>query len=323
MQSLPIGCSLGLDMSEITTFDGTISQLEDEAVVTAAETDEFLHMLGERVRAARARKGISRKVLADLSGVSPRYLAQLETGKGNVSIALLLKIASALGFSIEWLVAKEDPWTSEQAMTRFLFDKATKRQRQKVLEILENGQVENFRNNRIALIGLRGAGKSTLGKMAAKKLGMPFLELNDEIETASGMPVNEVFSLYGQDGYRRLERQALERIVSTHDDLILAVAGGIVSDPDTYNYILRHYSTIWLRARPEEHMARVRGQGDERPMTGNPDAMADLKHILTSRETLYAKAEVELDTSGKTKDHSLGALIDIIGKGLPRGDKPV
>ncbi len=299
-------------MSEIVTFDGKVSPASESTLAGEVSPGDFLMMVGERVRAARARKGISRRVLSEISGVSPRYLAQLESGKGNISIALLLKISNALDFSVEWLVSEDDPWNSEVAMSRYLFSTATADQRRRVLDVLEIEGPENSRAGRIALIGLRGAGKSTLGRLAATELELPFLELNEEIETACGVPVNEVFSLYGQEGYRRLERQALERMVATHENLILAVAGGIVSEPDTYTYFLRHYNAIWLKARPEEHMARVQGQGDERPMTGNPDAMADLKRILDSREALYARAETMVDTSGATQERSLEMLIGAI-----------
>lgn len=299
-------------MSEIVTFSGQVTAPDGSGQSASSEADDFLQMVGSRVRSARARKGISRRVLSEVSGVSPRYLAQLESGKGNISIALLLKISQALDFSVEWLVSKDDPWNSLAAMARYLFSNATQDQCKRVLEILETEKPASARAGRIALTGLRGAGKSTLGRLVAAKLGVPFLELNEEIEAASGMPVNEVFSLYGQDGYRRLEKQALERIIATHESLILAVAGGIVSEPETYNYFLRHCYAIWLKAQPEEHMARVQGQGDERPMTGNPDAMADLQRILNSREELYAKAEAEVDTSNKSLDDSLASILAVI-----------
>ncbi len=299
-------------MSEIVTFDGRVAPATDRPADPAARTAAFLARVGDRVRQARARKGMSRRELSERSGVSPRYLAQLEGGKGNISIALLQRVAEALDFNIEWLVAEEDPWTSEAAMARYLFGKATRDQRRRVMAILDGETPASSRAGRIALIGLRGAGKSTLGRQAAAHLGLPFLELNDEIEAACGMPVNEVFSLYGQEGYRRLERQALERIVETHDSVILAVAGGIVSEPETYTYFLRHYTAIWLKARPEEHMARVQGQGDQRPMAGYSDAMADLKRILHSREALYAMAEAQVDTSNITQEESLRRLLDVI-----------
>jgi len=301
-------------MSEIVGFDGRIATRADAETSPEMCIDAFLHMVGERVRAARARKGISRRVLSEISGVSPRYLAQLEGGQGNISIGLLLKISEALDFDIEWLVASDDPWHSETAMARYLLSRATRDQIGQVMAILETESLASQRAGRIALIGLRGAGKSTLGRLAAAELGLPFLELDQEIELASGMPVNEVFNLYGQDAYRRLERQALERIAATHENLILAVAGGIVSEPETYSYFLRHFYAVWLKARPDEHMTRVRGQGDERPMTGNPDAMNDLKRILSSREALYSKAEAEVDTSGQSESESVAQLLKVIEK---------
>jgi XRE family aerobic/anaerobic benzoate catabolism transcriptional regulator len=299
-------------MSEIVTFDGRVTPSDGDAPSDEARIADLLVQVGERVRAARARKGITRRVLSEMSGVSPRYLAQLESGQGNISIALLLKIGDALDFPIEWLVAADDPWQSETAMLRHLFAKATRDQRRQVLSILEADGPAINRAGRVALIGLRGAGKSTLGRLAAQELGLPFLELDDEIEAACGMPVTEVFSLYGQDGYRRLERQALERIVATHDELVLAVAGGIVAEPDTFTYLLRYTTAIWLKADPEEHMERVMGQGDFRPMTGNPDAMADLKRILDSRAPLYAQAEAVVDTGGITQAESLKRLVGVI-----------
>lgn len=301
-------------MSEIVTFDGKVTPVTDDDSGSAKAIDKFLAIVGERVRAARARKGISRRVLSEMSGVSPRYLAQLESGNGNISIALLLKISEALDFNIEWLVGADDPWNSEAAMVRYLFSQASRAKRRDVLDLLQTQNASEARAGRIALIGLRGAGKSTLGRLAAVELGVPFLELNQEIESASGIPVNEVFSLYGQDGYRRLERQALERIVATHENVILAVAGGIVAEPETYTYFLHHFYTVWIKARPEEHMARVQGQGDERPMIGNPDAMADLKRILKSREALYARAEAQVDTSNLSQSVSLKLLLETISK---------
>ncbi|MBA91874.1 MAG: transcriptional regulator [Phyllobacteriaceae bacterium] len=276
------------------------------------EITEFIAMVGERVRMARNRKGISRRQLSELSGVSQRYLAQLEGGDGNVSIALLRKIANSLDFEVEWLVGRDDPWTSDAITLMRLFRQATRDQRARVMEILDPNDTGTRRAGRVALIGLRGAGKSTLGRRTAEKLGVAFVELNQVIEEVAGMPVDEVIALYGQEGYRRLEKQALVNMVATHEQLVLAVAGGIVSEPDTYNYLLRHCHTIWLKAEPEEHMARVRGQGDERPMAGNPAAMDELKSILTSREALYAKAEAMVDTSRASVEDSMEAVVEAI-----------
>jgi XRE family transcriptional regulator, aerobic/anaerobic benzoate catabolism transcriptional regulator len=294
-------------MSEITNFRGDV--VSDGAL--EGVTDEaFIALVGDRVRKARERKGITRKRLSELSQVSQRYLAQLEGGEGNISIALLHRVAAALDHRIEWLVCEEDPWSSEGAQIASLYSAATTPQRQRVLQILSPDQPSRLRRQRICLIGLRGAGKSTLGRMLGESLDIPFIELNRDIEEQSGMPVNEVMALYGQEGYRRLERQALERIVAMTDCVVLAVAGGIVSEPETYNFLLRNFHTIWLKATPEEHMQRVRTQGDERPMAGNPKAMEELNSILASREALYARAEATVNTGGQ---NLLESKADLIG----------
>ena len=277
-----------------------------------AAIDSLLVAVGARVRNARNARGVSRRILSDISGVSQRYLAQLESGEGNISIGLLLKIAEALDSRVEWLLAEEEPADSDLATISILLREATKKQRERVLKILDPKHPALDRANRYALIGLRGAGKSTLGKLAAPELGLPFIELNEEIEQASGMPVHEVFAMYGQEGYRRLERQSLERIVSTHNSGLLAVAGGIVEESDTFSYLLQHYHTIWLKAEPEEHMARVKAQGDERPMAGNPNAMKELRNILTNRAALYAQTEGQVDTSNCDQSESLAQLIGLI-----------
>lgn len=299
-------------MGEIVTLDGRVTSTHGDDGAGDAKIERLLVSVGERVRSARARMGISRRLLAERSGVSQRYLAQLESGQGNISIGLLLRIAEALDFRIEWLLAEEDPWTSDTAMIASLLRSATRSQRERVLEILMPENARLKRASRIALIGLRGAGKSTLGRLAAAELGLPFKELNEDIEEASGMPASEVMNLYGPEGYRHLERQSLERIVALHDKIVLAVAGGIVSQPETFNYLLQNFHTIWLKAKPEEHMARVRGQGDERPMAGNPDAMGELRNILMSREALYAKAEAHVNTSNATLQESLRAVVQAI-----------
>jgi XRE family aerobic/anaerobic benzoate catabolism transcriptional regulator len=276
--------------------------------------DTFVALVGERVRKARERRGISRRTLAELSQVSLRYLAQLEGGTGNISIALLGRVSVALDHRIEWLVGADDPWTSEVVRSSELFRSASSEQRRRVMRILDPGDPTRLRQKRLCLIGLRGAGKSTLGKLVSKELSISFLELNRQIEEVSGIPVNEVMALYGQEGYRRLERNALERIVATKSKIVLAVAGGIVAEPETYAYLLRHFHTVWLMARPEEHMRRVRKQGDLRPMKGYPKAMEELRSILTSRESLYAQAEAVVDTSGRSLEQSTKDLVDVIRK---------
>src|SRR5262249_34899065 len=237
------------------------------------------------------------------------YLAQLEVGQGNISIGLLLRIADALDFRIEWLVSEDDPWTSDIVSITSLLRSATQAQRERIRDILMPECPRLRQAQRIAFIGLRGAGKSTLGRLVAAELDLPFKELNDDIQEASGMPAGEVMALYGPEGYRHIERQSLERVVALHDRVVLAVAGGIVSQPETFNYLLRNFHTIWLKARPEDHMTRVRGQGDERPMAGNPHAMGELRNILKSREVLYAQAEAHVDTSKSTLKETLQAVL--------------
>lgn len=268
-------------------------------------------LVASRVRKARVHKGIPRRMLSEASGVSQRYLAQLESGKGNISISLLLRVAIALDRRIEWLLGEDDPWEAEVLHAAKLFQSADRTARDAALHAL-NPENRDMRDNRICLVGLRGAGKSTLGAMAARALNIPFLELNTEIEDMSGMPVAEIIALYGQEGYRRLEDEALQRMTAGYDRLLMAAAGGIVAEPETFKRLLTHYNTIWLRASPQEHMERVRAQGDERPMVGNPEAMDQLKQILQSREVLYARAQAQLDTSGITLEASLQELLDII-----------
>lgn len=297
-------------MGEITNFKGETTQTPGDELDASVEA--LIARVGERVRAARERKGIPRRVLSEISGVSPRYLAQLEAGEGNISIGLLQRVAMSLDHRIEWLLGDEDPWTSEVIQVADLFRQSTREVRQQVLTLLAPSVDVGQRAHRVCLIGLRGAGKSTLGARAGAALGVPFVELNREIEEQSGMPVNEVLALYGQEGYRRLEAQAISRIIATHESLVLAVAGGIVAEPETYKTLLANFHTVWLKATADDHMTRVRAQGDTRPMAGNPEAMDQLKSILTSREALYSRAEAQLDTSGKSVDTALAELLTLL-----------
>ena len=300
-------------MSEITNFRGEARPTTREADVDGAVAS-LIARVGERVRRARERKGIPRRVLSEISGVSPRYLAQLEAGEGNISIGLLQRVAMALDHRIEWLLGEEDPWTSDALRVADLFRAADAEVQETVLRTLAPEAAETMRARRVCLVGLRGAGKSTLGALVGAAMGVPFVELNREIEEQSGMPVEEVMALYGQEGYRKLEAQAVSRVIQTHDSVILAVAGGIVGEPETYTRLMSHFHTIWLRTSPGEHMDRVRAQGDERPMAGNPEAMEQLKSILTSRQALYEKAEAQLDTSGRSPEESLAELMALISE---------
>jgi len=240
----------------------------DAAANTKAEVGNgeaaYLRLLGDRIREARARRGMTRKILARDSKVSERYLARLSP--------------------------------KELAQAR------------KILAETFGAAVERERRHRIALIGLRGAGKSTLGAMLAKELSVPFIELDREIERESGTSLSEVFDLYGQAAFRRYERRALESVIERHDRAVIATGGSIVSEAATFDLLLSACFTLWLTAAPEEHMARVVAQGDTRPMAGNEEAMEDLRRILAGREALYSKADARVDTAGKTMAQSLREL---------------
>ncbi|MEP4198511.1 MAG: helix-turn-helix transcriptional regulator [Aliishimia sp.] len=272
--------------------------------------DDLLVRLGQNVRLVRTSKRMPRRVLSDLSGVSPRYLAQLESGQGNISIALLHRVAEALERSLFDLLG--DAVDPEEARLLELFRAVDIGTRASVMHRLEHVAPRPDRAQRICLIGLRGAGKSTLGRGAGDALGMPFVELNKDIELKAGMPVGEIMALYGADGYRQLEAEAVRRVASRHTRLVLAVAGGIVSDPDTYNILLQRFHTVWVKASPTEHMSRVRAQGDMRPMQGQPEAMAQLEALLDGRQDQYNRADVALDTSGRVADQSLTDLLALI-----------
>ena len=298
-------------MTEIVNFRGE-SVVDTPQGLVDAEVQALLARVGERVRKARELKGMPRRRVSEASGVSPRYLAQLEAGAGNISIGLLQRVAIALGYRIEWLIGEDDPWTSDVMKVADLFRSAPAKTRKRVLDALRPAAPNSLRAQRVCLIGLRGAGKSTLGTLAGQVLRLPFVELNREIEDQAGMPVNEIIAMYGQEGYRTLEQQAVNRVISIYDTIILAVAGGIVSEPETYERLLAHFHTIWLKASPSEHMSRVLAQGDTRPMAGNPESMDQLKSILKSREALYQRANAQLDTANKPLKTSVDELARLI-----------
>jgi XRE family transcriptional regulator, aerobic/anaerobic benzoate catabolism transcriptional regulator len=271
----------------------------------------FLEQLGQRVRNMRALRGMSRKVLAKVSGISERYIAQLESGKGNVSIVLLRRVSNAMGAHLEDLIPAADPAPDWQVV-RDLMRKASPSQIAQAKDVLAGHGTSAHRASfsGIALIGLRGAGKSTLGKVLAKRVGWNFVELNKEIERENGLSVAEIINLYGQEGFRRLEQAAVQQLLARKELMVLATGGGIVSEPLTFDLILSSFYTIWLKAEPEEHMARVRKQGDLRPMADDRSAMAELRNILKSREPLYARAAAVVDTAGLSADAAAAKLID-------------
>ncbi|PIF98575.1 helix-turn-helix transcriptional regulator [Comamonas sp. 26] len=297
-----------------------------DQLVTAPELDmqeaeagksALLQALGERVRNLRASRGLTRRGLASAAGVSERHLANLEYGTGNVSILVLQQIAQALRCSMAELLGDVTTSSAEWLLLRELLEGRSEADLQRVRlaagEILGTAPSgDPHRGTRIALIGLRGAGKSTLGRMLADQLNVPFLELNQEIERVAGCSVREIYDLYGAGAYRRYERRALEEAVQIYSDVVIATPGGIVSDPATFNELLSHCTTVWLQAQPEEHMSRVVEQGDTRPMAANPEAMDDLRRILQGRAAFYSKADHLLDTSGKSLQQSFKQLKSLV-----------
>jgi len=270
---------------------------------------EFLGNLGARVRSFREQAKLTRKRLAVIADVSERYLSQLEAGDGNISIVLLRRVAEALGTNIPELLLAQQEALAERLVHRFL-RLMPAHQLEEVLVRLarEVGAGSEARRDRIALIGTRGAGKSTLGKRYAAQLGVPFIELDREIERAAGMPLADLFLLNGQAGYRRLERSCLEQVIGAHEKAVIAVGGGIVGEPESYDLLLSRCYTVWVKASPEEHMGRVIAQGDLRPMAHSAEAMEELKQLLKSREPACQKADLTIDTSGLSVDVALARL---------------
>ncbi|HEY6132690.1 MAG TPA: helix-turn-helix transcriptional regulator [Rubrivivax sp.] len=280
----------------------------------------FLVALGERVRALRARRGMTRKAVALAAEVSERHLANLEYGIGNVSILVLLQVAGALQCSLAELLGDVTTSSPDWLMIRELLeqrdDATLRRARIALTGLLRSSGAQAGRSRRVALIGLRGAGKSTLGPMLAEDLGFPFVELSREIERIAGCSVSEIQALYGQSAYRRYERRALEETIHVHAEAVIATPGGLVSDPATFNLLLSHCTTAWLEAAPEDHMRRVQAQGDLRPMAASKEAMADLKGILAGRAAFYAKADLRIDTSAQPMDRSFNLLRESVRQAL-------
>ncbi len=286
--------------------------------MVTSDKDPFLLALGERVRLLRARRGLTRKSVAIASGVSERHLANLEYGIGNASILVLQLVATALDCALAELVGDVTTSSPEWLMLRELLrgrsDPELRRGRLALAGLYGVAGGDAARGRRIGLVGLRGAGKSTLGRQLAEALEIPFVELSREVERVAGCSIREIHDLYGTNAYRRYERRALDETLRLHADAVIATPGGIVAEPATFNALLESCTTIWLRASPEEHMARVAAQGDTRPMAASREAMADLRRILSGRAAFYAKADAVLDTSGKSEDESLRALTALAGE---------
>jgi XRE family transcriptional regulator, aerobic/anaerobic benzoate catabolism transcriptional regulator len=274
--------------------------------------DPFLVALGRRTRSLRSRKGMTRKALAQAADVSERHLANLEYGVGNASILVLLQVAHALQCSLVELTGDVTTSTPEWLLMRELLEgrneETLKRVRVAIGQLLGTGGANTERSSRIALIGLRGAGKSTLGRMLAEDLGFPFVELSREIEAFAGCSIGEIQALYGVNAYRRYERRAIEEAIQIYPEAVIATPGGLVSDSATFNQLLSHCTTVWLKATPEDHMRRVVAQGDTRPMAASREAMEDLRSILAGRSAFYSKADLSLDTSGRSLESAFQAL---------------
>lgn len=264
----------------------------------------FLVALGERVRELRARRGLTRKAVAQMSEVSERHLANLEYGIGNASILVLQQVAGALQCSLAELIGDMTTASPEWLMLRELLEHRSeadlRRAREALVRLFDGAAAAPTQRSRcIALIGLRGAGKSTLGQMLADVLGCPFIELSRQIEAFAGCSISEIHNLYGTNAYRRYERRALEEAIQIYPEAVIATPGGLVSDAANFNLLLNHCTTVWLQATPEDHMNRVAAQGDLRPMAASREAMDDLRRILAGRSAFYEKADLTLDTSAQ------------------------
>jgi len=297
------------------TLDSDDTQAPERVTTEGSGMDSknpLLVAVGERVRQLRARRGMTRKATAHAAQVSERHLANLEYGLGNASLLVLHQVALALQCSLAELMGDVTTSSPEWLMLREMLegrdDATLRRVRIAVGDLLGTGGANDARSHRVALIGLRGAGKSTLGQLLAEDLGFPFVELSREIEKFAGCSASEIQALYGQNAYRRYERRALEESIQIYPEAIIATPGGLVSDPATFNLLLSHCTTVWLQADPQDHMGRVAAQGDMRPMAASREAMEDLKGILAGRAAFYSKAEFSLDTSAEPLERTFAHL---------------
>jgi XRE family aerobic/anaerobic benzoate catabolism transcriptional regulator len=276
--------------------------------------DELLEQLGQKVRALRAGRGMTRKMLAADSSVSERYLAQLEQGQGNISIGLLQRVAKALRTDLGEVLRGGNDVSAEQVLINELIQRLDSNGQHRALQLLYQNFSATQDCRRIALVGMRGAGKTSLGSRLAEHLDIPFVQLVTEIEKLGGMPVAEILSLSGQDGYRRLEEKALLDVLARLEKCVIETGGSIVSETNLLNALLTTCHVVWIKASPEEHMQRVIDQGDMRPMQSNDDAMADLRRILEAREPFYAQSHAIIDTAGNDLEDSFQQLVDLLSK---------
>ena len=295
-------------------------RLKASATSQQSGANPFLVALGQRVRNLRDRSGITRKALSSATGVSERHLANLEYGEGNVSVLVLDQVASALHCSPAELIGDFTTSSPEWLMIRSLLENRDEQTlheaRLAIGQVLGTQTNSDSSNTRIALIGLRGAGKSTLGQMLADELDFPFVELSRQIEQFAGCTIAEIQDLYGANAYRRYERRALEEAIQIYPEAVISTPGGLVSDPVNFDLLLSHCTTVWLQAKPQDHMQRVIEQGDFRPMAGAKEAMEDLRSILRSREDFYSKAAFQLNTSEQSLELTFKALKTLVNEHL-------
>ena len=298
--------------------------MSTDPAIDDIEAGRLLGVLGERVRTLRAHRGMTRKALARTSKVSERYLAQLEQGRGNISVMLLARVAAALRTDLSDLLRMREQHTAEEVLISDLLRDLSPETHKAFLQMLsENFSVPVEARRRIALVGLRGAGKTSQGRMLAKHLNIPFVHLGGEIELLAGMSTSEIFSLSGQAGYRRLEEKALMQTLREHDRCVLETGGSIVTDPKLLNTLLTTCFVVWLHARPEEYMRRLIDQGDVRPMQNQEDAMADLSRILADRSELYATAHASIDTNDRSVNDCVSELMQLIPEELQHSTSDV
>jgi len=291
--------------------------MSTDPAIEDLDSRRLLGVLGERVRTLRAHRHMTRKALARDSQVSERYLAQLEQGRGNISIMLLARVAAALRTDLSDLLRMREEHTAEEVLISDLLRDLSPDTHKAFLQMLsENFSVPVESRRRIALIGLRGAGKTSQGHILAEKLDVPFVHLGSEIELIAGMSTSEIFSLSGQAGYRRLEEKALMQTLREYDRCVLETGGSIVTDPKLLNTLLSTCFVVWLHARPDEYMRRLVEQGDVRPMESQEDAMSDLRRILSERNELWATAHASIDTNDKSIEDCVAELIRLLPKGL-------
>jgi XRE family aerobic/anaerobic benzoate catabolism transcriptional regulator len=292
----------------------------DFAADSAGERSPLLDAFGERLRTLRSRRGLTRKVLAETAGVSERYLTNLEHGRGNPSLLILHQLARALECSLadlaEDFLAGSAEWPLIRELLQGRNETELRKARLAIGDVIGTGGDRRAKGRRIALIGLRGAGKTTMGRMLAEDLGMLFIELSDEIEKVAGFSLREIQDLYGVAAYRRYERRALEEIVQLHSEFVTATPGGLVSEAATFNLLLTHCMTVWLRADPQDHLRRASSRRDMRPMDASSEVMEDLRRILEGRAPFYAKADATVNTSQQPLDQTFELLRSEVRKML-------